>query len=151
MDPRGPLPPIFLIPSLFHPSPAVRSDPSLVRHQTQRNDEARHFLEMRVADGCHLHIRPHLFCSLCFACFFLDSSCAFHAAPKYLLSTQYNTDVYIYMHAHLYEYTYTNSISMNTSEGLDRQIRRFPKSPLASRCRQERHITLKNSRINPDK
>ena len=98
---------------------------------------------------------PHPTASILFAVlcllFFLDSSCAFHAAPKYLLSTQYNTDVYIYMHAHLYEYTYTNSISMNTSEGLDRQIRRFPKSPLASRCRQERHITLKNSRINPEK
>ena len=48
-------------------------------------------------------------------------------------------------HAHTltpYEHTYANPTPMSTSEGLDRQIWRFPKSPLVPRCRRERRLPI---------
>jgi len=45
-------------------------------------------------------------------------------------------------HTRPYEHTYANPTPMSTSEVLDRQIWRFPKSPLAPRCRRECHLPL---------
>jgi len=82
----------FAFPSIA--SRPIRSFPRSASNATQRRSKT-----FPRDARCGWMPPPHPTASILFAVlcllFFLDSSCAFHAAPKYLLSTQYNTDVYI--------------------------------------------------------
>jgi hypothetical protein len=71
--------------------------------------------------------------------------CDIRKILQFFRMAKYNTDAHN-THVHTIipmNITYTNPIPMSTFEGLStRQIWRFPKSPLAPRCRRERRLPL---------